>query len=359
MKNRIIGFDFARAFAIFIMVFVNFKTVMNATEGPRWLLFAVELLEGRGAAMFVILAGIGISLMTAKARILNDAFLLKKNRMLLLKRACLLIIIGLLYSFIWPADILHFYGFYLAIAAFLFATKDRYLWLWAAGFTIGFVLLLFLFDYETGWDLVSLTYRNFWSPEGMIRHIFFNGFHPVFPWTAFLFIGIWAGRLNFNDRIVRNRLLVGSLAVWVCAECISKQLASFFLLANIESFSPEYIKMLFATNPMPPLPQYILAAGSLALFVITLCVSITLRYSNALWVDILCKTGRISLTLYVAHVVIGMGLLEVIGRLYNQSIDFSVCSALIFNICAVIFALFCINKIRIGPLEWIFRKLAK
>ncbi len=63
-SKRIVGLDIARALAVLGMVIVNYKVVMvsNATQG--WLATTTGLLEGRAAATFVVLAGIGLSLMT-------------------------------------------------------------------------------------------------------------------------------------------------------------------------------------------------------------------------------------------------------------------------------------------------------
>ena len=62
---------------------------------------------------------------------------------------------------------------------------------------------------------------------------------------------------------------------------------------------------------MPPMPLYMLAGAG----------SARLRP--------LVSTGELALTLYVAHVVLGMGGLEALGRLENQTLPFSLlCSAL-------------------------------
>ena len=69
MKKRVIGYDLARALAIFGMVIVNFKIVMGAEQnGPEWLVGLVGLLDGRAAATFVVLAGAGISLLSQITR---------------------------------------------------------------------------------------------------------------------------------------------------------------------------------------------------------------------------------------------------------------------------------------------------
>ena len=68
MKQRVNGFDVARALAIFGMVVVNFKIAMNAETGNQLLMGFAGLFEGRASALFVILAGIGVTLMTNKTR---------------------------------------------------------------------------------------------------------------------------------------------------------------------------------------------------------------------------------------------------------------------------------------------------
>ena len=66
MKKQIVGYDLARALAIFGMVVVNFKIVMGAGQnGPAWLVSSVGLLNGRAADTFVVLAGVGLPLRRA------------------------------------------------------------------------------------------------------------------------------------------------------------------------------------------------------------------------------------------------------------------------------------------------------
>jgi len=357
MNKRIRGYDFARAFAIFGMVIVNFKIVMGASAGSTWLKSAAGLLEGRAAAVFVILAGVGISLMTAKARLGPSPALMAQQRVSLLKRAFLLIVVGLSYSPIWPADILHFYGFYIVVGVFLLSAKDRMLIISAIFFTMGFALLLLVFDYDAGWNWETLSYTDFWTFSGMIRHIFFNGFHPVFPWASFLLIGMWLGRQDMSSVSLRRKLLFVSFFIWVVTELLS-DLAFVCFSELISNMSAEDIAALFATKPVPPMPQYILSAGSAAIFFIVCCISLTLKFANSRFFDVLCKTGQLSLTLYVAHVIIGMGFLEAIGRLENQTIEFALTSALVFNLLSIIFAWAWVSQFKTGPLEKIFRKLA-
>ncbi len=339
MASRIHGYDLARSLAIFGMVVVNYTLVMNAVTGNNLLIGFAHLFQGRAAAMFVVLAGVGTTLF-ARSRA-------ARARASLLKRAVLLIVIGLLFTPVWPADILHFYGFYFIAGAFLITASNRTVWMSILFFVITFPLLLLFLDYETAWNFETFAYYDFWTIKGMFRHIFFNGFHPVFPWTAFLLLGMWLARQNLFNSAVRLKLMVWSLSIWVASELLSDQLIRYF----------DEAAELLGTAPMPPTPLYLLAGGSLAVFVIVGCVWLSFKFSSSRVLSLFYKTGEMSLSLYVSHVVLGMGILEAMDKLENHTIEFSLLYAFSFCLFGIVFANLWGMKFKQGPLEWIFRKL--
>ncbi len=350
MKTRIIGYDVARSLAVVGMVIVNYKIVMGASEnGPEWLVWLAGLFDGRAAATFVILAGVGISMFSRRGRIAHDRERIRQDRHTLFRRAIFLFVVGLLYTPLWPADILHFYGIYIAFAALLLLASNRQLWLVAIGLGVAFLLLVFIFDYERGWDFSTLTYIDFWTFAGMIRHIFFNGFHPVIPWLAFILIGMWLGRQNVKNIQIRRKILWVSVSVAAAAEILSHILTKII---------PGESGVIFGTEPMPPMPLYILAGAGTAIVIITLCLEFTFRYPKARIFSPLVATGQLALTLYVAHVVIGMGFLEIIGRLEHQTLKFATISAAVFSVIAIVFSVYWRKRFQRGPLEWVMRKVA-
>jgi uncharacterized protein len=348
-KTRIVGFDLARALAVFGMVLVNFKVVMNTKgTGSAWLEWLMGLLDGRAAATFVLLAGVGLSLLSAKGRENNDQIRTRQDRNTLLKRAIFLLLVGLAYIPIWPADILHFYGVYIAVAAFLLTASDKRLLTIAAALPLTFLLLISLFNYETGWNWATLEYVDFWTAQGMLRHVFFNGFHPVIPWLAFMLLGMWLGRQDLHNANFRTKLLAISFFTAAIAESFSALLTKSF---------PEEIGVLFDASPMPPMPIYIVAGAATALVIILLCLEITFRYPDAKWISPLVHTGQLALTLYVAHVVLGMGVLEILGRLENQNLSFAATTGIIFSLLSILFSHLWRKRYQRGPLEWVMRKL--
>lgn len=353
MSQRILGYDVARALAIFGMVFVNFKIALNATQGNAWLLQSVSLLEGRASALFVVLAGVGIALMTAKARVTHNNSALQQKRLSIIKRGLLLIIVGLSYVPIWEADILHFYGFYFLLTAWLFNASERVLWISIFVLILAFPILNLLFEYDTHWDWKTLTYHNFWTVDGMVRHIFFNGFHPVIPWAAFLVLGLWLGRLNLMEKALRYRIMGVAAATYILTETVS-----YFATQQLTHI-PE-VALLFDTQAIPPYPLYLIAAGSLAVLVITLCITLSEYFANSWLIKALYQTGQFALTLYIAHVFIGMGFMEAMG-LFNspQSIEIAVIYSLGFCVFSIVFALVWSKFLGMGPLERVFRFLAR
>ncbi|RKZ44597.1 MAG: hypothetical protein DRQ58_11305, partial [Gammaproteobacteria bacterium] len=73
------------------------------------------------------------------------------------------------------------------------------------------------------------------------------------------------------------------------------------------------------------------------------------------WIHPLVAAGQLALTLYVAHVVVGMGLLQIFGRLENQTLLFAVLTSGLFCIAGVTFANFWQKRYKRGPLEAILR----
>lgn len=69
MQQRITGFDLARAYAIFGMFIVNFNFSFGSLMAPTGPLGRfLNLFTGNSTAIFIICAGMGVSLMTSTLR---------------------------------------------------------------------------------------------------------------------------------------------------------------------------------------------------------------------------------------------------------------------------------------------------
>ncbi|MCF6437134.1 DUF418 domain-containing protein [Pseudoalteromonas sp. MMG022] len=350
--TRLVGIDVARALALFGMVIVNFKLVMGVQEGDSALYYITSLIEGRASALFVILAGVGLSFMAT-----HDAQTrrLPLVRWQIFKRAIVLFAIGLAYTPIWPADILHFYGLYFVVAACVITFSNRSLLWVCAGLIVGFVLLLSLLNYEQGWHWDTLVYKDMWSWQGMFRHLFFNGFHPVLPWAAFLVFGIWLARQPLLDKSFQHAACKRALTILILMETTLWLLRSWLELDNTD----KDLGVLLSSQMMPPLPTYMVSASCSATLVLIGCIWIAQRWHEYCVFKYLAQVGRLSLTFYVAHVLIGMGTLEALNMLGGQTIETAILCAAIFCLAAVLVSALWLAKFRSGPLEALFRVITK
>jgi uncharacterized protein len=356
VKQRIIGIDVARALAVFGMIIVNFKVVFGE-NGLSWVKSLASLFDGKAAATFVVLAGVGLALMTNTAIKNSDLARLKITRIRIIKRALFLFVVGISYIAIWPADILHFYGVYMAITILLLTSKEKTILISAIVLILVFPLLMTLWNYETGWNFETLDYQGFWTLKGFIRNLFYNGFHPVIPWTAFMLFGYWFGKQDLkNDQFVKKTFWISSI-VFISIQVLSSVAISLLSEGNKEA--AKELTEILGTNPMPPLPIYLFNGIAIAIAVISACILISKRFENSFIIDALNKTGQLALTFYVAHVVIGMGIIESINpsKMGKYSVEFSVIYALAFSLCCILFAVIWRKYKKYGPLEWVMRKV--
>jgi len=357
-SNRIEGLDLARAFAIIGMIIVNFKVAFNAKLGYSSLINFIDLFDGKAAALFIILAGVGISLMTNSARINKNKEKLKSLKNKLLKRALFLFVIGIAYMPLWNADILHYYGFYILFAIIMIKASNRLLWILSTVLILIYPLLVFTFNYETAWDWKLLEYIDFWTIKGFIRNLVFNGFHPLIPWLAFLLIGMWLGRQDLKNKVIRKKIALYSLVVFTIAQITSVVLVNYF--SNVlTDWNSEDIFALFGTAPMPPMPFYFIVGTSFGILMIILSIYLAEWFAEKVWMVALINTGRIALSMYFAHVVLGMGVIMIFtGEYVTWNILYSLTHAIIFCFLTVLFANYWLEKRQHGPLEWIMRKIS-
>jgi len=356
MKKRIIGVDVARALAIIGMIIVNFKIAIGSV-GMSSLKSIIGVLDGKAAATFVVLAGVGIAFMSNSAIENGDTLKLKKARIQLFKRAILLFVIGLLYIPIWPADILHFYGIYMLLTLAVLTSGKRTILFAALIMIFAYPFMMFVWDYNVGWNFDTLEYPSFWSVKGFFRNLFYNGFHPVIPWTAFMLIGLWFGKNDLSDAKFIKKSASISLGIFILTLLFSESLLT--ILSEGDVSTRNELMQVLGTSPMPPLPIYMISGSSFAIFIISICIIISEKFEESKIISALKNTGQLALTFYVAHVIIGMGIIDAIDptKMGKYSTGFSVLYALGFSFGCILFAVIWKKYKPIGPLEWVMRKL--
>jgi uncharacterized protein len=346
-KTRLEGIDLARFLALAGMVVVNFSIVLtdpnNTADG--WSIFA-ENLQGRSAALFVMLAGIGLGLSAQKGTGAN--FITVHY-----KRAAILLGLGLLNMLVFEADIIHFYAFYFAFGVWCVRWSKGQLITGIFTLMLAFSIMILTLNYDAGWDWNTNIYEGFWTPEGFIRNLFFNGWHPVIPWLAFFLWGILLTRFDLYSRKTIFILAAVHGVIFIAISALSAWLVGIVAPVDAEA------AYLFGTTPIPPMPFYTLAAGSLAVITIALCLFIAPVLKKIGLLGWFTRPGRQSLTLYAAHIYLGMEAMALFGWMQNQSAKTAIIASIIFCIAAIIYAWIWNKYFKIGPLEALLRNLSR
>ncbi|MGB0505695.1 MAG: DUF418 domain-containing protein [Pikeienuella sp.] len=340
-STRLDGLDFARFVAFVGMVLVNFHIVLAPTaEGGISSIF-----EGKAAASFVVLAGLGLGLAAKQMD-------MRRIVPLTIMRALFLLVIGLANTLIFDADILHYYAFYFLVCALLFRSRTTVLFTAIFAINVLYVGLMLVLDYDAGWDWATYTYTDFWTVEGFFRNLLFNGWHPLLPWSSFMLIGFWLARIRLFKIRVQNRLIIIGGGLIIVAEIISAALS--YPLALV---APELLDMA-KTSPIPPGPLYIVSGIGAACLLTGLCLRFSQILTRAGLIAFFAPAGRMTLTLYIAHIYIGMGLMEELGLIGVGTGDQAVTWSISFCAAAAIGAFLWSRRFKRGPLESLMRKIS-
>lgn len=364
MKQRIIGFDLARAYAIFGMFIVNFIFCFGSFRDETIFGKFANLFIGNSTSIFIICAGMGVVLMSNRdTQGLEDK---SKLKAVIIKRSWFLFALGLLLYNWWPGDILHFYGGYMHIAAFLlFVPKRYYLWSALAAITVYNILQSFI-PIFTSWNLQTTKYADFWTPIGFLRNTFYNGWNSIFPWFAYFSIGMFLGRLNWQDKKIWKRIFIIGFTLLAVFKTLRLFIKYDFDNVHRHDF---YIKSWFylMEDYFPANVPFITITTGWALMVISICMFIANKFPTATFIRLLAKTGQMTLSLYVGHMTIGVFILSILThKTYTgfpqtekpAELPFILTYALLFFGVSVMFSYLWSRKFKNGPLETLMRKIS-
>ena len=345
MSERLIGLDIARYLAFVGMVLVNFDIAMSygVQSNEGFFNEFIGQLQGRASATFVVLAGIGLGLSSFKKE--------SQTVNTIVKRSIFLLILGLLNMTIFEGDILHYYAFYFLFGVFLLPFGNRALILVISILNLVFFSMMLFIDYESGWNFEELSYSGFWTIDGFTRNLFFNGFHPVFPWLGFFLLGMLMSRVLLKKRQVQIKMISWGLIAIIFSEIMSFIISGYVIPADSE------LQFLFMTDSMPPMPLYFLAASGSALLIIGLCLFVSEKFRESEIYSLIAPAGTQTLTLYVLHIIVGLGFIDAIGFTGTQTSSQAFVAAIIFCILGTIFAFTWSKWFRRGIFESLMRKL--
>ena len=224
--GRLRGIDAARGVALLGMMATHLLPTFesNANLTPTWIGLTFS---GRAAALFAVLAGVGLALSTGKDKPLEGPGLSAARRGVAL-RALVIAAVGLTLGGLEvnvAIILVHYAVLFLCILPFL-GLDVKPLCAWAAGWILASPVLAYLLrpwllapepplklGHNPGWEDLA-------TPSRLLADVFFTGYYPVFQWLSYLLVGLAIGRLVLSKALVPVVLLVGGTVVAVAAKTL-------------------------------------------------------------------------------------------------------------------------------------------
>lgn len=222
---RLVGLDVARALALLGMMAVHLLPPATPTGEQTWV---DDLAAGRASALFAVLAGVAIALMTGRRTPLRGGDRLRASQGLA-ARALLVALIGLALATEGTglAIILTYYGVLFLLAIPFVGLRATWLALLAAAWLVVVPLASHLLRPELPQRRYgNPTFEQLEQPGLLLSELLFTGYYPAVPWLAYVFAGMAVGRSHLARRGLHAGLLLGGLLLASLASFLSRDLTA-------------------------------------------------------------------------------------------------------------------------------------
>ncbi|MEU5293846.1 DUF418 domain-containing protein [Streptomyces umbrinus] len=370
--GRLIGIDLARGLAVFGMYAAHVGPDPSM-GGP--LGFVLELARGRSSALFALLAGFSLVLITGRPHPRTGRTGRQAVGRILIRSAVLVVLGFALTALDTDVDvILAFYGLTFLAVLPLYRLRVRTLAAIGAACALVMPQLLYVIrqSIDNG-DWADTVIR--WDPlarisdtDGLIE-LFFTGEYPVLTWMPFMIVGMVVARLDLGRAKVRARLALagGGLAVlgyggsWLALRLVPHAHATVAAATDGDSGASAWwsdtvgyvtdgtpAAWLLVAAPHSQTTFSILGNTGAALLVVAACVAVTARMPRVTRLATpVAAVGMISLTAYVLHILA----IYVVGM--EDETGPALVALLTFIATAMLLATAWTRRFRRGPLEYL------
>lgn len=360
-RVRLVGPDVTRTIALIGVVLMNYHGYLNGaaaltTDSSPFVMRLFNpwtgVLSTRFAATFVLVAGVGITLLTNRSRLGGDRAAVSADRWRLARRGLLLYVVGTVIDWIWSGTILPYYGVMFLLAAVLFTLRSRWVVVVGTAAMLGAMAVQWWGVGRASdgrypdWLFAPNTFASR-TPRGLLFDAFVNGTHPMLPWLTFLCAGIVIGRALPHVPYLR----LGAAGAALTAACY----AVAHWVTPGEADSPLRLAVLSA-HPYDRALLYTLCTLGSAVAAFCFISYLAERAIGSGAVRTLQLAGQTSLTLYLGHIVFYNSVVERLEWVRPTGLDTAVLLTLTYWVLAVAAAALWQRRFGIGPAEWVYRR---
>ncbi|MBB5747978.1 heparan-alpha-glucosaminide N-acetyltransferase domain-containing protein [Micrococcus sp. TA1] len=325
-RKRLVGIDATRGLALIGLMAVHVLPETDEVTHAPTLVFSV--VNGNSAALFALLAGVGLALSTGGSTP-HRGRLLRADRAGLAVRAALIGLIGLVIASLMPHEdppvygiLLYYAVFFLLAIPFLHLPAKALFGAAAVFAVLGPVLMQKLgpvlpesSDYNH--TLVTV----FTEPAGTAAELMLTGEFPALPYLVYILAGLGLGRLDLHRTRTQAVITLTGASLAIGAKLLSALLLNvaggYPALLATEGMTRETLDeaLTLGTGELPDTSGWWLAiatghsnaplaiASSLGIGLLVLGVFLLLGARAGRWLAPLAAMGAMTLTLYTAHLL--------------------------------------------------------
>lgn len=223
--DRLVGVDVARCLALLGMVATH---VLAERDADGSLTTAQWLAGGRASALFAVLAGVSLALMTGRRTPVRGRERARRSVGLAV-RAVLIAVLGLALGGLdhGIAVILTYYGLLFLLGLPFLGLRTRPLLALAAVWVVvGPVVSQLVRPHLPERRFGSPSFEQLSDPGRLLAELLFTGYYPVVPWLAYVLLGLALGRADLRRRRVQAWLVGAGLATAVVSTALSHWLTT-------------------------------------------------------------------------------------------------------------------------------------
>ncbi|MGF1645905.1 MAG: DUF418 domain-containing protein [Kineosporiaceae bacterium] len=341
-RSRLVGLDAARGLALIGMIVVN----VGPTDATSLLQRLYLLPYGRASILFVVIAGIGMGYLLGRSR-RRPASGGEGRWPVVLWRAGLLVVGGMALQALTDdiGVILALYGILFVLAPLANRLPDRGLTIAAGVMLLVGPILVIVHDLVTGQSPGgSPPVRPDDPPGELALGLLFAGRYPLVTWVVPFLVGLRLARTDLAGRATQRRLVV-----WGTVAAGGGLAASGILRTLIGPAADEGFTRLLTGVAHGQMPLWLVSSVGGAVAVVALLAR--LGQARPRLLEPLAAAGRLSLTVYVAHILLLIAVMPAGGFSFPEGI--AVSAALVA--VAIAFGLVWRRVGGPGPLERVMR----
>lgn len=221
LQHRVVGVDVARCVALLGMMATH---VLYARDPDGTLSAAHWLAGGRASALFAVLAGVSLALVTGGVTPVRGVERVARSTGIVV-RALLVGALGLVLGALDSglAIILAYYAVLFVLALPFLGFRTPVLFALGAGWVVAAPVVSHLVRPllpERGF--ASPEFQQLSEPGRLLAELAFTGYYPAVPWMAYALVGLGVGRLNLRDRRIQACLIGLGAYLTVAATVLSR-----------------------------------------------------------------------------------------------------------------------------------------